>query len=460
MNWTSEEAAAATKGQIFSSWQGGKLVFDSRLIEAGDIFIALPGAISDGHDHVLSALANGASAAIVSTIPEGLADKKQLLLVENTLDALSSMALYKRAKSKAKFIAVTGSVGKTSTKELLYLAFSNYGKTFASRGNYNNFLGVPINLASLPDDTEYAIFELGMDHAGEITPLSKLVQPHVAIITAIENIHRANFDSIDGIAEAKAEIFDGLLPGSIVIVNSLSNCYPLLFKKAKDNPNIDNIISLGKESEVISYEVNNNNTKANLNILGQAITIDIDYILGIHQISNMMTVLACITSLGLSPIKSLNSLESFKLPRGRGLVSSIKVNGKRITLIDDSYNAGPVSVKAALKNMSYYYGRKVAILGDMTELGPESLELHLELIDDIIANNIDKVICFGKQMSIMQNELPKDKRLGSYFDLKDLAKDLPDKLLSGDILLIKGSFYLTRLYEFTKHLSEGTLHAL
>ena len=460
MSWTSKEAAIATKGQVFSDWQGGKLVFDSRLIEAGDIFIALPGAVSDGHDHVLSALEKGANAAIVSRIPEGLNNKDKILLVDNTLDALLSMASHKRSRSKAKFIAVTGSVGKTSTKELLHLAFSNYGKVFASRGNYNNFLGVPINLASLPDDAEYAIFELGMNHAGEITPLSNMVKPHIAIITAVENIHRANFDSIDDIALAKAEIFDGLLPKSLVIINSLSNCYPLLLEKAKANLNIDKIISVGENSQIVSYEVNNNKTKANLNILGQAMAIDIDYILGVHQISNMITVLTCIACLGLNPLKSISALEGFKLPRGRGLVSTIKVDNKQITLIDDSYNAGPVSVKAALKNMSYYSGRKIAILGDMGEMGPKSLEFHLALIDDIIANNIDKVICFGKQMAIMQDKLPKDKQIGSYFDLKDLAKDLPDKLLAGDVLLIKGSFYLTRLYEFTKHLSEGTLHVL
>ncbi len=460
MNWTSEEAARATKGQVFADWKGGKLVFDSRLIEVGDIFIALPGAASDGHDHVSSALAKGASAAIISRIPKGLTNKNQLLLVENTLDALSSMALYKRAKSKAKFIAITGSVGKTSTKELLQIAFSNYGKTFASRGNYNNFLGVPINLASLPDDAEYAILEIGMDHAGEITPLSKMVQPHLAIVTTVENIHRANFDSIDGIAEAKAEIFDGLFPGSIAIINSLSNCYSLLLKKVQANSNIDKIISLGKESEIISYEVVDNNTKANLNILGQVVNIEINYILGIHQINNMITALTCIACLGLNPLSALSALQSFKLPRGRGLVSNIDVDNKQITLIDDSYNAGPVSVKAALKNMSYYSGRKIAILGDMADLGSESLALHLGLIEDIIANNIDKIICFGKQMSVIHEALPQDKQFGSYLSLKDLAQALPSKLLTGDILLIKGSFYLTKLYGFTKHLSEGTLHAL
>ncbi|MEK6734561.1 MAG: Mur ligase family protein, partial [Pseudomonadota bacterium] len=177
MIWSAKEAAIATDGKIFSNWRGGKIVFDSRLIEKDDIFIALPGAKIDSHEFVADALRQGAAAAIVSKIPDNLENKDKLLLVNNCLQALNSMALYKRNRSQAKFIAVTGSVGKTSTKEQLKLAFEAHGKTFVSRGNYNNFLGVPINLASMPDDTEFAIFEIGMDHAGEIEPLSKMVKP-------------------------------------------------------------------------------------------------------------------------------------------------------------------------------------------------------------------------------------------------------------------------------------------
>ena len=455
MNWNSKEAAIVTKGKSFSSWDGGKLVFDSRLIEKRDIFIALPGASMDGHNFVKSAFDKGAAGAIASKIPEGISQDR-LILVENTLTALSDMALYKRSKSKAKFIGITGSVGKTSTKELLGLALSAHGKTFISRGNYNNFLGVPINLASMPDDTEYAVIEIGMDHAGEITPLSDLVKPDIAIITAIENIHRANFDSIEGIAEAKAEIFHGMLEFGIAIINALSNCYELLKQKAEAHK----IISLGIESKISNYQVKENNTEANFNIFGKEITLKFDNIMGRQQIHNMMAALTCVESLGLDPMKSVHALEQFKLPRGRGMVSRISVNNKNIILIDDSYNAGPVSVKAALKNMSYYSGRKIAILGDMTEMGPESVSLHVALKEDIIANNINKVICFGNIMLNLYEVLPEDKKLGSYLTLKDLAIALPDKLEDGDVLLIKGSLYLTNLYGFTKHLSEGTLDVL
>ena len=197
-----------------------------------------------------------------------------------------------------------------------------------------------------------------------------------------------------------------------------------------------------------------------MNILNNNFTINLENILGIHQIHNMLTSLTCVASFGLDLIKSIAALSQFKLPRGRGLVSSINVNNKHITLIDDSYNAGPVSVKAALKNMSYYTGRKIAILGDMVDMGPESLALHLGLKDDIIANNIDKVICFGKQMQNLHQALPKDKQMGSYLDLKSLAQDLPNLLLNDDILLIKGSLYINNLYGFAKHLIEGSLHNL
>lgn len=455
MNWTSKEAALATKGEIFSNWEGDKIVFDNRLIEKGDIFLALPGAASDGHDHVKGALEKGASAAIVSKIPENV-DKEQLLLVPDCLKALSDMAIYKRKKSNAKFIAITGSVGKTSSKELLGLALSAHGKTFISRGNYNNYLGVPINLASMPDDIEYAVIEMGMDHAGEITPLSNLTKPDIAIITAIEKIHIANFDSIEGIAEAKAEIFAGMNNEGIAIINSLSNCHELLKKESSPHKTI----SLGIESEIATYEIKNNTTKAELNILDKEIILNIDSILGKHQINNMVMAFSCVASLNLDPKKSIPALEKFQLPRGRGLVSKITVNSKNITLIDDSYNAGPVSVKAALKNLSYYQGRRVALLGDMVDLGDEALKLHLDLKQDIIDNNIDKVICFGNMMQNLYAALPENKKLGSYLTLKELALDLPNKLETGDALLIKGSFYLTKLYGFTKHLIDGTLNIL
>lgn len=459
MIWTSKEAAIATNGKIFSNWESGKIVFDSRLIEPGDTFLAFKGVQSDGHDYIDMAFSKGASAAIVERVPDGI-DTKKLLLVQNSINALNNLANYKRKKSKAVFIAITGSVGKTSTKELLNLAFSAHGKTFSSRGNYNNFLGVPINLASMPDDIEFAILEIGMDHAGEITPLTKMVTPNIAIITGIEHIHQANFPSIEGIANAKAEIFLGLLPNSTAIINSKSNCYDLLKQYALDNLNITNIINIGNDSKVVNYKIDNNNTSAKLNILAKDVELNLDGIIGIHQVQNMAIALSTVKSLGLSIEKSAQSLSKFELPQGRGKVSKIDINNKNITLIDDSYNAGPISMKAALKNMSYYSGRKIAILGDMVDMGPNSLAMHLALENDIIENNIDKVICFGEQMQNLQVALPKDKQYGSYTSLKELAKELPNKLESGDILLIKGSFYLTRLFYFTQHLREGTLDAI
>ena len=185
--------------------------------------------------------------------------------------------------------------------------------------------------------------------------------------------------------------------------------------------------------------------------------IEFDNVLAKHQVYNMLASVTCVAALGLDPHKSIKNLESFKLPRGRGLVSKILVEGKSITLIDDSYNAGPVSVKAALKNMAAYLGRKIAILGDMVELGPESLEMHIDLKEDIIANNIDQVICFGKQMQNLYQALPESKRMASFLDLKSLARDLPGLLEEGDVLLIKGSLYINNLYGFAKHLTDGTL---
>lgn len=460
MIWTAQDIATAAGGEIFSQWQGNKIVFDSRLIENGDIFIALPGQNIDGHNFVKTALENGAAGAIVEKIPADIETNDKLIIVKNCIDALNDMAKFKRAKSKAKFIAVTGSVGKTSTKELLSLAFSVHGKTFASRGNYNNFLGVPINLASIPDDAEYVIIEMGMDHKGEITPLSKLCRPHAAIITCIENIHIANFESIQGIAEAKAEIFAGIEPNSIAIINALSNCYAHLQQATSTNPNIARVISIGLDSKINSYNIQNNKTKSLLDIQENLINIDLNGIIGKHQVSNMLVALTLCNYFGLDLIKSARAIEEFQLPKGRGKVSTIKLDGKNITVIDDSYNAGPVSVKAALKTLGFYSGRKIAILGDMVDMGANSEELHLSLKEDIINNNIDKVICFGKQMQALFEALPVDKQYGNYFDAKTLRDELLKKLKDGDVLLIKGSFYLTKLYYFTQHLIEGTLDAL
>ncbi len=458
MIWTSNEAALATKGEIHSEWEGGKLVFDSRLIEPGDIFIALPGQTNDGHQFVNEALKKGAAAAIVSKLPEELKNKNnKILLVKDTLEALKNMALYKRSKSKATFVAVTGSVGKTSIKEQLGLAFSAHGKTFFSRANYNNFLGVPLNLASLPDDADFAIFEMGMDHAGEIEPLSQIVKPNIAIISMIENIHRANFDSIEGIAKAKAEIFSGLNKESTVLINSLSNCYEFLLELADKNKNIAKVISFGIDSNIIDYQVKNNQTRTQLNIFGQQVDIILDYILPQHQIANMAIVLSIIKTLNLNIEASVKKLQKFELPRGRGKVSKIMFDNKEITIIDDSYNAGPVSVKAALKNMTNYEGRKIAILGDMVDLGPESLEMHINLKEDIMKHNIDKVICFGKQMTNLYDCLEENRKLGSFLDLQSLAKFLPTILENGDIVLIKGSLYINNLYGFTKYFLEGKL---
>ena len=459
MIWTAKEAAIVTNGKIFSNWHGGKIVFDSRLIEPGDIFLALPGNSSDGHAHVAKAFGKGAAAAIVEKIPEDVS-KERLLLVKDSFIALNDLANYKRLKSKAKFIAITGSVGKTSTKELLALALAVHGKTFISRGNYNNFLGVPINLASMPDNTDYAVIEVGMDHAKEISPLTQMIRPNIAIITGVESIHRANFNSIEGIAAAKAEIFEGLEANGIAIINALSGCYDFLYQRALDNSNISKIITIGVDSKVINYLVENNKTEATLDICGDNISIKMDSILGVHQVFNMITTLTIVSILEQNIDKSAKALENFELPIGRGKVSKININSKSIILIDDSYNAGPVSVKAALKNISHYSGRKIVILGDMVDLGEGSLEMHLALKEDIIMNKIDKVICFGESMKHLHKSLPTQKQYGSYFTLKELAIDLPNKLKNGDILLIKGSFYLTRLYYFTQHLREGTLSAL
>ena len=455
MIWSSKEIAFVTAGKFFSDWEGGKLVFDSRLIQEGDIFIALGGTNSDGHDFVKQAFSQGAAGAIVSRKLSNV-DEHKLIIVKDTKIALHRMASYKRSKSRASFIAITGSVGKTSTKELLGLSLEPHGKTFISRANYNNFLGVPINLASLPNDCKYAAIEIGMDHEGEIIPLSQMVRPHICVITNIERIHISNFDSLAGIAHAKSEIFSGIMPEGTLIYNSLSNHPEIPQKMAEMNSNVKKIINLGKDSKIVDYKVLNNHTHANIAIAEENVEIQLDQIIGMHQIQNFVTALTVVKELGLDLSLSVENMKKFKNPRGRGEVVKLKINDKNITLIDDSYNAGPISVAASLKTLANYPGRKVAILGDMTDLGEESSALHKSLSKDIEINKIDKVICFGTYMKALYEVLPEELKLGHFTSLDSLEKEFPSLINDGDTVLIKGSYYLTNLYHFTQKLREGS----
>jgi UDP-N-acetylmuramoyl-tripeptide--D-alanyl-D-alanine ligase len=440
MIWNSDNAEIATNGKSTKKWKGNKLVIDSRLIEKDDIFVALKGGAQDGHNYVKEAIDKGAAVAIVSHIPKNC-EHLPLLIVDNVEKAITDLAKFKRSNLHAKFIAVTGSVGKTSTKELLSFALQPHGITFASRGNYNNHLGVPINIASIPDNAEYVIIEMGMERPEEIRPLSILTKPDMAIITNIFPVHTINFKSLDEVALAKAEIFDGLQGEKIIILNKNSDQFNILLKAANNIAN-SSLYEVGKEgkSYIIDYNFDNNLINVKAKIVDKLVDFTING--GKHLAENAIMVLCAVSALGLELNKSANNLINFSPLKGRG--RTIVLND--ITVIDESYNASPEAVRAALKVLGQHNGRKIAILADMLDLGTNSTFYHQELKTPIEQNNIDHIITYGKEMKHLYNTLSKEKKLAHFDTLEMLISNYTNMVNKGDIVLIKGS-YGTKIHE-------------
>jgi len=422
---------------------------DSRTIKRGDLFIAIRGENFDGHDFINQAIKNGAYACIAEFIPlEVDADKHPIIIVDDVRDALVSLATYSRERTEAKIIGVTGSVGKTSVKDSIAFVLSTDGKTHSTSGNFNNDIGLPLSLCRMEADCKYGVFELGMNHSGELSYLSNILKPDIALITAIEAVHIEFFDSIEGIVDAKCEIFNSLVKGGVAIIPTGRHEHQIR-KNCRDKK-ISNIVSFGIDAnsdfaldKYISEE-NKNRVTANLKNLNKAITYDLG-VEGKHNAVNSLAVLAVIDNLDLSIDKFKDEFLKLQAREGRGRTYS-KNNGKvSYTLIDDSYNASPASIRCALENLKIKSNnnqsnvRKIAVLGDMLELGDKSEEFHRSLSEDVKKNGIDKVIAVGKLMKNLYKELPADLQ-GEYFDSYEKVEDfLNGFLLEGDILLLKGS---------------------
>lgn len=448
--WNQDLVVEATGGKIFGIWNASGVCLDTRKLNQGDIFIAFKGEKLDGHDMLTEAFAKGASAAMVEYIPEGI-DKERLVLVENTAKALEDLAIYHRDRLDAKFIAITGSVGKTSTKEEAFLVFSELGKSYMTKGNYNNNLGLPITLASIPLDTKYAIIEMGMSSAGEITYLTKLAKPDIAIITNVEGVHLEFFDSIAGIVAAKSEIFLGMSSSATAILNNTSP-YIELMKDYATKAGVANIKTFGGGGDAYATRVNSHEVEAVIS--GETLNYNIGSY-GMHHITNSLAVLLAVKSLGGDLQKASKGLAKFKNIKGRGEVNKINIGGKIITVIDDSYNASPVSVKAALAVLGGNFSdakRKLAILADMRELGEDTINLHKSLADAILTNRIDKVIAVGELMHNLFTELPDSVRLRFFNNTEEAIENTLKYIENGDAVLVKGSFGtgIHRLVDFIK----------
>ncbi len=442
--WTSDEAVRATGGRSTAAWEATGVSIDSRTAEAGDLFIAIKGPNSDGHDFAAAAFARGASAAIVSRKPSG-AEAAPLLLVPDTQAALEALGSAARARSVAKVVAITGSVGKTGTKEALRLALERQGKTSASLASLNNQWGVPLSLARMPRDAAFGVFELGMNHPGELGPLSRLVQPDVAIITTIAAVHMAHFDTVMDIAEAKAEIFAGM-SGGVAVLNRDNPFFPVLVVNAYA-AGVGRIISFGAHPEAQVRLLALKPGSAGSTVAAQLEGREIHYRLGVsgrHWALNSLAVLAAVSALGADTDAAAAALADLAAPKGRGRRHHITILDGSFELIDDSYNASPTSMRAAFEILSASEpgpsGRRIAVLGDMLELGPDSPRLHAALADPLRAGRIDLVFTSGSFMAELHEALPAAMRGGHAANSDALVPILVPAIRPGDVVIVKGSF--------------------
>jgi UDP-N-acetylmuramoyl-tripeptide--D-alanyl-D-alanine ligase len=446
--WTIDAMAKAMTAQRAGGLPAGiaGISIDSRSIARGEAFFAIKGDAHDGHAFVAKAVAAGAGVAVVAAGKRAeMPADAPLLIVDDVLAGLTDLARAARARSTGKVIAVTGSVGKTSTKEALRVALSRNDETYASVASFNNHWGVPLSLARLPEGARYGIFEIGMNHAGEITPLTKLVRPDIAIITTIAPVHLEFFESVDAIADAKAEIFLGVAPGGVAIVN---RDVPQ-FARLKDRANaagITRLVSFGEkkgaDARLIKVALQPESSTIEADILGERVTYKLGAP-GKHLAINSLAVLAAAKLAGADLALSALALANLTPAAGRGTRIALETPDGQAILIDESYNANPTSMRAALALLGQapvgQKGRRIAVLGDMLELGTQGAALHKELASAIRQNAIDLVFCAGPLMESLWQALPPNRRGGYAKDAAALEPEVVSAVHAGDALMVKGS---------------------
>ena len=449
--WSRDEAVAATGGRSVVDWQAHGVSIDTRSLKKGDLFVALS-ATRDGHDFVAQALKKGAAAALVSRIPAGL-ENAPLLLVPDVLKGLEALGIAARARTQARVIAITGSVGKTGSKEMLRVALAGQGHIHVAEKSYNNHEGVPLTLARMPQDTDIAVIEIGMNHAGEIAPLARMARPHVALITTVAPVHLAAFSSVNEIAFEKGDIFKGLEPNGIAVLNADIESYPILAKAAEGAK----IIRFGQSGDcdfrLVSCDVGRGATV----VRAKAPIGDIIFKLGgegAHLAQNAVGVLAGLYALRADLGRATLELASWHPPEGRGARQDIALGPEGMdgyfTLIDESYNANPASTRAALATLAKQPGRKVAILGDMLELGKTASSLHKALASTL---GIDIVHTVGPLMA----RVPFENRGLNAETSVELSRRIGRQILPGDVVMVKGSLGMdmAKIIDVLKNLSDA-----
>ncbi len=416
---------------------------DSRTLERGDLFVAIKGEHADGHKFVEAAFERGASAAIVET-GYNSASTRPLFRVPDTLEALNALARAARLRTSARIAAVTGSAGKTGTKEMLRVMLGKSGRTHASEKSYNNLWGVPLSLARMPADARFGVFEIGMNHAGEITPLTRLVRPHIAIVTWIAPVHIEFFNSLADIADAKAEIFEGLEQGGAAILPAGNEHFERLAAHARRHG--ATIVPFGEGAEggaqLLGLETGDAGSEVTANILGSKLEFTLG-VPGRHLALNAIAALAAVKLMGGDLELAAAALASAGAPEGRGARARFETPEGAVLIIDETYNANPASMAAALEVLGgvprAQYKRRIAVLGDMLELGGAGPQYHEGLKSAIVSNDIDLVFCAGPLMAHLYAALPEEKRGGHAKTSAELLPAVLKAVRGGDAVTVKGS---------------------
>jgi UDP-N-acetylmuramoyl-tripeptide--D-alanyl-D-alanine ligase len=418
---------------------------DSRTLQAGDLFFAIRGETHDGHDHVARAFEAGAPAAVVSRerAPE-LAVFGLVFAVEDTLEAMGRLGVAARARSKARIVAVTGSVGKTTAKEMLRAMLTHCGLTHASAASYNNHWGVPLSLTRMPRDARFGVFEMGMNHAGEIAPLARMARPHAALVTTIAPVHIEHLGSIEAIADAKAEIFLGLEAHGAAVLNRDAPEFERLKKAAASRG--ASVFSFGHgpecEARLLEVEARDGGSRVKARMSGRDLAFELGAP-GVHMAENALGALASADALGADLEACAAALRGFLPQKGRGERFLLPMADGPATIIDESYNANPASMRAALKLLAAAKpgpkGRRIAVIGDMLELGPKAAAMHAELAADLSANKVDLLFGAGPLTRALFDAAPASMRAAWTERSSELTDEVARTLRAGDIAMVKGS---------------------
>ena len=416
---------------------------DTRTLQPGDLFFAIKGDVHDGHDHVARAFEAGAAAAVIAG-PRGgdLAPGEATFAVDDTLGALEALGRAARARTGARLVAVTGSVGKTSAKEMLRVALAKSGPTHASAASYNNHWGVPLTLARMPTNATFAVIEIGMNHAGEIIPLVAMARPHVALVTTIAPVHIEHLGSIEAIADAKAEIFTAFEPNPIAVLNRDAPQFERLQSAARAHGARVLSFGAGGDARLVSVEAQDGASWVRAHVLGR----DLDFTLGapgLHMAQNALGVLLAAAALGADLEASAAGLADFAPQKGRGERFTLESPTGIFTVIDESYNANPASMRAALALLGAAQpgagGRRIVVIGDMLELGADGAAMHAELAPALGDNRVDLLFGAGPLSRALYEAAPEPMRATWAPRAQDLHDDLASALRGGDVVMVKGS---------------------